>query len=64
MCYLHTVLWPTLVLAGDLCSLNEVTVKIDLCSTCHIFALPSFAGQNSSIATSIPASSLVLSQLF
>ena len=39
-----------------------VTVEINLCATCHIFELPSFAGQNS-IATSISPSSL-LSQLF
>ena len=48
--------------AGHLCSLNGVTVEINLCATCHIFALPSFAGQNS-IAKSISPSSL-LSQLF
>ena len=59
MCSLGTVLWLTLVPAGHLCSFNGVTAEIDLCATCHIFALPSFAGQNSSIS----ASSLV-SQLF
>ena len=26
--------------AGHLCSLNVVAVKIKLCATCHIFALP------------------------
>ena len=46
---LGTVLWLTLVPAGHLCSFNGVTVEIDLCAACHIFALPSFAGQNSSI---------------
>ena len=59
MCSLGTVLWLTLVPAGHLCSFNGVTVEIDLCATCHIFALPSFAGQNSSISTSS-----LLSQLF
>ena len=34
----------------------ELTVEINLCATCHVFALPSFAGQNS-IATNILASS-------
>ena len=62
MCSLGTVLWLTLAPAGHLCSLNGVTVEINLCATCHIFALPSFAGQNS-VATSISPSSL-LSQLF
>ena len=62
MCSLGTVLWLTLAPAGHLCSLNGVTVEINLCATCHIFALPSFAGQNS-ITTSISPSSL-LSQLF
>ena len=52
MCSLGTVLWLTLVPAGHLCSLNGVTVEINLCATCHIFALPSFVGQNS-IITSI-----------
>ena len=58
MCFLGTVLRPMLVPAGHLhvCSLNRVTVEINLCATCHIFALPSFASQNS-IATSILASS-------
>ena len=59
MCSLGTVLWLTLVPAGHLCSFNGVTAEIDLCATCHIFALSSFAGQSSSIS----ASSL-LSQLF
>ena len=59
MCSLGTVLWLTLMPAGHLCSFNGVTVEIDLCATCHIFALPSFLGQISSIS----ASSL-LSQLF
>ena len=59
MCSLGTVLWLTLVPAGHLCSFIGVTVEIDLCATCHIFPLPSFAGRNSSIS----ASSL-LSQLF
>ena len=59
MCSLGTVLWLTLKPAGHLCSFNKVTVEIDLCATCHIFALPSFAGQNSSISTSS-----LLSQLF
>ena len=58
MCFLGTVLWLMLMPAGQLCSLNGVTVKIDLCATCHIFALPSFAGQNS-MATSISASALL-----
>ena len=62
MCSLGTVLWLTLAPAGHLCLLNGVTVEINLCATCHIFAVPSFAGQNS-IATSISPSSL-LSQLF
>ena len=62
MCSLGTVLWLTLASASHLCSLNGVTVEINLCATCHIFALPSFAGQNS-IATTISPSSL-LSQLF
>ena len=52
MCSLGAVLWLTLVPAGHLCSLNRVTVEIDLCAICHIFALPSFAGQNSSISAS------------
>ena len=54
MCFLGTVLWLMLVPAGHLqvCSLNRVTVEINLCATCYIFALPSFAGQHS-IATSI-----------
>ena len=59
MCSLGTVLWLTLVPAGHLCSFNGVTVEIDLCAACHIFALSSFAGQNSSISAS-----LLLSQLF
>ena len=59
MCSLGTVLWLTLVQACHLCLLNGATVEIDLCATCHIFALPSFAGQNLSIS----ASSL-LSQYF
>ena len=59
MCSLGTILWLTLVPAGHLCSFNGVTVEIDLCATCHIFALPSFAGQNSSISAS-----LLVSQLF
>ena len=59
MCSLGTDLWLMLVLVGHLCSLNRVTVEIDICATYHIFALPSFAGQNS-IATSISASSLLL----
>ena len=41
MCSVGTVLWLTLVPAGHLCSCNGVTVEIDLCDTCHIFALPS-----------------------
>ena len=45
MCSLGTVLWLTLVLAGYLCSFNGVTVETDLCATCHIFALPSFANK-------------------
>ena len=59
VCSLGTVLWLTLGPAGHLCSFNGVTVEIYLCATCHIFALPSFAGQNSSISTSP-----LLSQLF
>ena len=51
MRFLGTVLWLTLVPAGHLCSFNCVTVEIDLCATCHIFALPSFAGQIPSIST-------------
>ena len=43
MCFLGTVLWLTLVPAGHLCSLNGVTVEINLCATYHISALPSFA---------------------
>ena len=48
MCFLGAVLWLMLVPAGHLrvCSLNRVTVEVNLCATCHIFALPSFAGQN------------------
>ena len=61
-CSLGTVLWLILVPAGHLCSLSGATVEINLCATCHIFALPSFTGQNS-IATNILAFSL-LSQLF
>ena len=61
-CSLGTVLWLTLVPAGHLCSLNGFTAEINLCATCHIFALSSFAGENS-IITSISVSSL-LSQLF
>ena len=45
MCSLGTVLWLTLVPAVQLSSFNGVTVEIDHCDTCHIFALPSFAGQ-------------------
>ena len=56
---LGTVLWLTLVPAGHLSSFNGVTVEIDLCATCHIFAFLSLAGQNSSISTSS-----LLSQLF
>ena len=52
MCSLSTVLWLTLVPASHLCSFNGVTVEVDLCAACHIFALPSFAGQNSSISAS------------
>ena len=59
MCSLGTVLWLMLVPACHLCSLNGVTDEIDPCATYHIFALPSFAGQN----VSISASSL-LSQYF
>ena len=58
MCSLGTVLWLMLEPAGHLCSLIGVTVEINLCPTCHIFALPSFAGQNSA-ATSISPSSLL-----
>ena len=47
MCFLGTVLRLTLVPAGHLCSF-----EIDLCATCHIFALSSFAGQTSSTSTS------------
>ena len=60
MCSLGAVLWFTpMPTEHHLCSFNGVTFEIDLCATCHIFALPSFAGQNLSIS----ASSL-LSQLF
>ena len=59
MCSLCTVLWLKLVATGHLYSFNGVTVEIDFCATCHIFALPSFAGQTSSISTSS-----LLSQLF
>ena len=62
MCSLGTVVWLTLAPAGHLCPLNGVTVEINLCATCHIFALPSFAGQNSiAIIISLPS---LLSQLF
>ena len=59
MCSLGTVLWLALVPAGHLCSFNDVTVEIDHCATCHMFALPSFAGQNSSISASSLLSQLL-----
>ena len=60
MCSLGTVRWLMLVPAGHLCSFNGVAAEIDLCSTCHIFALPNFAGQNSSISASSFAVSVIL----